>query len=82
MPNVHLTPQMQDYIDMQVRAGAYANASEVVRAGMRMLMEQDGAQEFFRLKADLEAALAQVEAGEVVEFDPEAFLNERRPKQA
>ncbi|OYW58931.1 MAG: transcriptional regulator [Rhodobacterales bacterium 32-66-7] len=59
MPNVQLTEAMQDYAEGQVRSGAYANVSEVVRAGMRKLMQEDGAAEFFRLKRDLEAAMAE-----------------------
>ena len=73
MPNIHLTKQMQDYVDMQVQSGAYANATEVVRAGMRLLMDRDGAASFFRLKADIDAAVAQAEAGEVIDFDPYAY---------
>jgi Arc/MetJ-type ribon-helix-helix transcriptional regulator len=47
MPNVHLTKPMQDYAEAQIRSGAYANLSEVVRAGMRTLMETDRARTFF-----------------------------------
>lgn len=43
MRNVHLTEPMQDYVEGQIRAGAYANLSEVVRAGICLLMEKDGA---------------------------------------
>ena len=32
MPNVHLTKPMQDYAEDQIRSGAYANLSEIVRA--------------------------------------------------
>ena len=33
MPNVHLTQPMESYVQRQIRSGAYANLSEVVRAG-------------------------------------------------
>jgi len=39
MPNVHLTEAMQEYAEHQLSSGAYANLSEVVRAGMRLLMQ-------------------------------------------
>lgn len=77
MPNVHLTEQMAEYVEGQVASGAYANASEVIRAGLRLLMQEDGAREFFRLRAELRAADAQVERGETVEFDFDDFLAER-----
>lgn len=59
MPNVQLTDAMQDYAERQVKAGAYANVSEVVRAGMRKLMQEDGAAGFYRLKQELEEAIAE-----------------------
>ena len=73
MPNVHLTQQMQAYVQGQIRSGAYANVSEVVRAALRALMEQDGARQFYMLKADLEEVMREVEAGAFSEFDPHAF---------
>ena len=73
MPNVHLTAQMADYVETQVASGAYANISEVIRAGLRLLMQREGARAFYELKADLEAAVRQVEAGKVIDFDPVAY---------
>lgn len=69
MPNVRLTEQMEAYVHRQVRSGAYANPSEVVRAGLRLLMERDGARQFYALKAGLEEAVREAEAGEFEEFD-------------
>ena len=62
MPNVHLTDQMHRYAQGQIDAGAYANLSEVVRAGLRLLMERDGARQFYALKGELEAAVREAEA--------------------
>ena len=73
MPNVHLTGQMRAYVDGQIQSGAYANVSEVVRAGVRMLMERDGARQFYVLKANLEQAVREAEAGEFEQFDPHAY---------
>jgi antitoxin ParD1/3/4 len=73
MPNVHLTKPMQEYAEAQIESGAYANLSEIVRAGMRTLMEKDRARAFYALKAELEEAMAAVKRGEFTEFDPVAF---------
>lgn len=73
MPNVHLTEPMQKYAQAQIESGAYANLSEVVRAGVRMLMEKDGARQFYALKADLEEAASLAENGDFAEFDAHAF---------
>lgn len=73
MPNIHLTGPMQDYVQGQIASGAYANVSEVVRAGIRLLMEKDGARQFYALKAELEHAAADAEAGGFQAFDARAF---------
>ena len=80
MPNVHLTASMEAYVQGQIRSGSYANVSEVVRAGLRMLMERDGARQFYALKADLEAAVREAEAGAFTEFDPGAYEPDAFPR--
>ena len=47
--------------------------SEVVRAGVRMLMERDGARQFYALKANLEQAMREAEAGDFESFDPQSY---------
>lgn len=39
--NVSLTPPLENYIKAKVDSGMYASASEVIRAGLRALREQD-----------------------------------------
>ncbi len=73
MPNVHLTKPMQEFAEAQIKSGAYANLSEIIRAGMRALIEKDRARDFFALKAELEEALAEAEAGDHAPFDIEAY---------
>lgn len=73
MPNIHLTAPMQEYVRGQLASGAYANLSEVVRAGIRLLMEKDGARQFYALKAELEHASTEAQAGHWSEFDPAAY---------
>ena len=73
IPNVHLTDQMRRYAQGQIDAGAYANLSEVVHAGLRLLMERDGARQFVALKGELESVLREAESGEFEEFDPLAY---------
>lgn len=73
MPIVNFSKQMRAYVDSQIHSGAYADVSEVVRAGIRMLMERDGARQFYVLKSSLERAVRDAEAGEFDLFDPQAF---------
>ncbi|HWA94504.1 MAG TPA: type II toxin-antitoxin system ParD family antitoxin [Terracidiphilus sp.] len=57
--NINLTPQMDRFVADRIRDGRYANASEVLRAGLRAL-EQDEQEDALKLKA-LRSAL---QAGE------------------
>lgn len=73
MPNVHLTKPMQEYAEAQIESGAYANLSEIVRAGMRDLMEKDRRRAYLALKAELNEAAEAAERGEYDIFDPREF---------
>lgn len=57
--NINLTPQLDTFVDNKIRSGQYANASEVMRAGLRAL-EKSEKEDRARLKAIRSA----VEAGE------------------
>lgn len=61
MPNIHLTKAMQDFAEREVERGAYANVSEVVRAAMRRLMDDDAAA-FLALKRELERRMDEPDA--------------------
>ena len=73
MPNIHLTKPMQEFAASQIEAGAYANLSELVRAGLRTLMERDRARAFLMLKAELNEAAEAAERGDHAPFDPVAY---------
>lgn len=76
--SVVLSDHFNDFITRAVESGRYSSASDVVRAGLRMLEENEKA--FLELKADVEAAHRQVEAGETVETDLDSFLGKMRSK--
>ena len=38
--NIHLTPEQDKFVDAQVESGQYASASEVLRAGLKILEER------------------------------------------
>jgi len=53
-----LPAEQAGYIDAQVASGAYASASEVVRAGLRALQERDAAMERWLREEVVPAAAA------------------------
>ena len=57
--NINLTPEMDQFVHTRIRNGRYANASEVLRAGLRAL-EEDEKED----AAKLEALRAAIQAGE------------------
>lgn len=71
--SVSLGDHFASFVDRQVEAGRYSSASDVVRAGLRLLEEHEA-----RLDA-LRSALAEGEAsGSGEPFDVESFLAEKR----
>ena len=59
--NINLTPELDRFVDAKIKSGQYANASEVLRAGLRAL-EQDEREDQVKLEA-LRAALEEGERG-------------------
>ena len=58
--NVSLTPELEAFVEMAVKSGRYASASEAVREGLRLLEEREA--KFLRLKRDIENGLASGDA--------------------
>lgn len=69
--NVALTPELSAFVDELVASGDYANASEVVRAGLRALKDRSGLDE---IRERITLALDQLDRGEGVTGDPAAVL--------
>jgi antitoxin ParD1/3/4 len=57
--NINLTPQLDEFVHNRINQGLYANASEVMRAGLRALEKVEKEDE-----AKLDALRAAVVAGE------------------
>lgn len=47
MPNVSLTPELEGFAEQCVASGRYGNVSEVMRAALRLLQEQEARREAF-----------------------------------
>lgn len=70
-----LGPHYEEFIRNIILSGRYNNTSEVIRAGLRRLEEDENQ------LAALRAALAEGEASpDVEDFDPDRFLQELKAK--
>lgn len=67
--NVSLTPHLADFLDRNVESGQFSNASEVVRAGLRLLEQRqaEDAAKLGALRAAVDVGLDDLRAGRVVE---------------
>ncbi|WP_454623448.1 type II toxin-antitoxin system ParD family antitoxin [Brucella anthropi] len=75
--SVSLGDHFVNFIDSQVRGGRYGSASDVVRAGLRLLEEQET-----RVKSLQEALIAGEESGQSKPLDREGFMQRMKTKHA
>lgn len=69
--SISLGEHHEEFIQEQLRIGAYKNASEVVRAGLRLLQERE--QKILMLRQALEEG---IQSGITTDFNPDDFLRE------
>lgn len=71
-----LGEHFSDFIDEKVEQGRYGSASDVVRAGLRLLEEQEA-----KLSALRSALDEGEESGPAVPFDFDAFIAAKRKRR-
>ncbi len=79
--NVHLTRELRDLVEKEVASGLYASASEVIREGLRLLVEDRRWRDEVRGKiADgvAQAKAKELLAGNVVAERLEKRIRKRR----
>jgi antitoxin ParD1/3/4 len=64
--NVSIGPELERFVDDKVDSGDYGTATEVVRAALRLLKEQDAERDarLHALRLDIREGLAQLDRGE------------------
>lgn len=68
--SISLGDHFERFVDSKVSSGRYQNASEVIRAGLRLLEEDE-----IKLAALKKAIGEGFESGMVENFDPQAHLS-------
>lgn len=71
LTEVSLTPEMERFVEEQVRSGRYASANAIMEAGLRLLREEEE-----ELRREVRVGLDQIERGQVVDGE-EAFARLR-----
>jgi len=82
--NVSLTPELEQLVNSKVESGLYHSASEVIRAGLRLLKDQDDLKQMRveELRHDIKQGIASLDRGEGRPFDLETIKSEGRKKLA
>ena len=76
--NVQLTVDQQRFVEQQIEAGRYRNASEVLCAGLRLLeqQEQEDQERLQLLRALAKEAFEQIDQGAGIELESDQQLKD------
>ena len=67
--SISLDPHFEDFIQRKIRSGRFHSASEVIRAGLRLLEEEEN-----KVQAIRKALEEGEDSGFVSDFDPTSHL--------
>ena len=78
--NVSLTPEQQRFVDSKLESGLYHTAAEVIREGLRLMMERERLeqQKLEALRDAIREGIEAVDRGEI--HDGEAVFSKLRHK--
>ena len=74
--SISIGTYFDSFIQSRISAGRYKNASEVVRAGLRLLEEEEN-----KIIALKEAIQEGIKSGIAYDFNPESHLEELKAKK-
>lgn len=74
--SISIGTYFDDFIQNRISAGRFKNASEVVRAGLRLLEEEEN-----RVMALREAIQEGIKSGIAYDFNPESHLEKLKAKR-
>ncbi|MDF1698562.1 MAG: type II toxin-antitoxin system ParD family antitoxin [Saprospiraceae bacterium] len=71
--SISLGKHFEDFVRFRINEGRYKNASEVIRAGLRLLESEE--QKFYALKSAIQDG---IDSGIVENFDPNEHLKKMK----
>ncbi|MBA5630177.1 type II toxin-antitoxin system ParD family antitoxin [Moheibacter lacus] len=74
--SVSLGDYFEEFVDEKIAQGRFKNASEVIRAGLRLLEEEEN-----KIRALKNAIQEGLESGVAENFDPKKHLEELKAKK-
>ena len=74
--SISIGDYFDDFIQNRISAGRFKNASEVIRAGLRLLEAEEN-----RIIALREAIREGIESGVALDFDPDSHLERLKAKK-
>lgn len=74
--SVALGDHFEDFVKGRIKNGRYRNASEVIRAGLRLLENEE--QKFIALQTAIQEG---IDSGIAVDFDPELHLKKLKAQR-
>jgi len=75
--SITLGNHFEDFVQNRISAGRYKNASEVIRAGLRLLEEEED-----KVAALKQAIQEGIDSGIAKDFEPERFLKDLKAQKA
>lgn len=83
--NVSLTPELEQFVNQRVKSGKYQTASEVIRDGLRLLLEREELhqQKLDELRRAIAIGIDQADRGKVAPFNAkETLARVRKQRQS
>lgn len=74
--SISLGNHFEEFVQARIAEGRYTNASEVIRAGLRLLEEEE--QKFYSLRKAIQDG---IDSGIVEDFDPKTHLKELKRRK-
>lgn len=81
--NVSLTPELEEFVNQKVESGKYQTASEVIRDGLRLLLEREELHQkkLNELRRDIAIGIEQADQGNVAPLSAKETLARVRKKR-